>query len=73
MAYYLAKKGRDVALVERHYLASEASGANGGLLDAYGPLPYADHDKYRYGQIAEQGRVGAGRHDGGGRAGRDGP
>lgn len=57
MAYYLAKKGRDVALVERNYLASEASGANGGLLDANGSLPYADHDKYRYGQIAEQGRA----------------
>lgn len=57
LAYYLAKEGRDVALVERQYLASEASGANGGMLGSPGPGPYDNYDKYRFGQIAEDGRV----------------
>ena len=57
MAYYLAKAGQDVALVDRQYLASEASGANGGLLGTPGPVPYADFEIYRSGQIAEQGRT----------------
>ncbi len=53
MAYYLAKEGRDVALVERRFLASEASGANGG---GYGAGRYVDLEKYRFSQIRELGR-----------------
>lgn len=35
-AYYLARHGRDVALVERGEIASEASGANAGQIGAMG-------------------------------------
>ena len=35
-AYYLARHGRDVALVERDEIASEASGANAGQIGATG-------------------------------------
>lgn len=35
-AYYLARNGRDVALVERGEIASEASGANAGQIGATG-------------------------------------
>ena len=54
MAYYLAKEGRDVALVERRFLASEASGANGGGAGGFGVgNPNLDFEKYRGGQIHE--------------------
>jgi len=56
MAYYLAKEGRDVALVERRFLASEASGANGGGSGGYGAGRYVDLEKYRFSQIRELGR-----------------
>ena len=57
MAYYLAKAGRDVALVERHFLASEASGANGGLGGSSGGGHAVDLKKFRFGQIREMGRL----------------
>ena len=57
MAYYLAKAGRDVALVERHFLASEASGANGGLGGSSGGGHAVDLEKFRFGQIREMGRL----------------
>lgn len=56
MAYYLAKGGRDVALVERRYLASEASGANAGGSGGYGGGRHVDLEKFRFGQIRELGR-----------------
>ena len=56
MAYYLAKEGRDVALVERRFLASEASGANAGGSGGYGAGRYVDLEKYRFSQIRELGR-----------------
>jgi len=56
MAYYLAKEGRDVALVERRFLASEASGANGGGSGGYGAGRHVDLEKYRFSQIRELGR-----------------
>ena len=56
MAYYLAKDGRDVALVERRFLASEASGANGGGSGGYGAGRHVDLEKYRFSQIRELGR-----------------
>ena len=36
MAYYLAKEGREVALVEKRFIAAEASGANGGWAGGLG-------------------------------------
>ncbi len=56
MAYYLSKEGRDVALVERRFLASEASGANGGGSGGYGAGRHVDLEKYRFRQIRELGR-----------------
>ena len=56
MAYYLAKEGREVALVERRSLASEASGANGGGSGGYGAGRHVDLEKYRFSQIRELGR-----------------
>ena len=57
MAYYLAKEGRDVALVERRFLASEASGANGGGSGGFGSGRHVDLEKYRFSQIRELGRL----------------
>jgi glycine/D-amino acid oxidase-like deaminating enzyme len=56
MAYYLAKEGRDVSLVEKRFLASEASGANGGGSGGYGAGLHVDLEKYRFSQIRELGR-----------------
>ena len=56
MAYYLAKEGRDVALVESRFLASEASGANAGGSGGYGAGRYQDLEKFRFSQIRELGR-----------------
>ena len=56
-AYYLAKEGRDVALVERRFLASEASGANGGGAGGYGAGRHVDLERYRHSQLREMGRL----------------
>jgi len=57
MAYYLSKDGRDVALVEKRFLASEASGANGGGSGGFGSGRHVDLEKYRFSQIRELGRL----------------
>lgn len=53
-AYYLAKRGVDVALVEKNELASGATGNNNGMCGAYSSPEIAEHWHEIYNNLSEE-------------------
>ena len=51
--YYLAKEGRGAVLLEKRYLASEASGSNGGGIGGIGSGRHTDLERYRFSQLRD--------------------